>query len=1343
MISFEEYRSAYLEEDPGASDSSIARAYMDYIGPPAFLDELGSGVARGAGQVLEGIGAAVRILSGDRAGRSAVELGQLIIEEYPRHPEMAGSIVENPGLLADPAWWAGGVGELAPFLAPQAGVAAGVARAGLGARAAIGSAAALGGVVEGAPTFNRMMDQGQGYGVSAAKAGANIAGIGALNLLPLSRAFGYGPSRGAFNRVTTTALGEGVTEVAEEPLGAFIEGNDPGQALYEGLNVFPVAALTGGALGGVGAASQPNIPTPEAEAVIEAPAATPLTESLDILESPEPFNDQGEQITPAVPAWVQNEAGVLKFEHDPKLITDNIDYTKDNTLETIIDDPVAYEAYPELRQTAVGALPGKVKLDSRSVPGRIEVSPKLKGDLLLGVLNREIKRQVAYAEGIQIPGKLAPLDDQQLETLGLALDEVARVENLDRNDPDLALLGYHARQTIAPNTPQSINDIVEDQGNAFLELTPRKARLLANARQVESPLAQAQAVRAAESQAGETQEDQIEGAPSDLPYAEPSGSESLPPSSDGAPPSMSPPGDTPQGGDRPPTQPPPGGGTTPPGPGKGAHAGDTHPYRLPEFIGNVRTKNLFAGKGEIEIAKAVQDIHDEELYRHRRGVQTHEDTIAAAERIFANELGIDFKTFKNAPIGTIYNSDQHTALRAINRVLVNRTRRYGEIYNEDKSVSNLEDFILALHDQRQVWLGMTGSTAEIGRALQSHRIKLSDEEIFQQITQSLDPEEVLEVILSAEDTAEFNAAMKRIEKAKISDVLLEVWLAGLLSGPTTHVVNALSNTLTGALYRGEVLLAVGIGKLTGNNAVSFREAVAYTMGHMSDVVAGARAAVKAYKTEQDVFAAPRLDQLRFRAITSRRLGVEKYEALVDTVGRGVRVPFRLLLGSDAYFKTRAYMRRLRQLSLRKALEQNKDLEGQALADEIASILEHPTKAMIKDATQHANYLTFTNPTGVIAGGIKRAAAQHPVLKIPFPFVQTPANILKFAFTRTPLAFLSKNERAILTGKRGKEAQDMAISRLTMGSGIMALLGYAAAEGLVTGAPPADPRERRLWYARGLQPYSIKVGDTWLAYGRLEPVGILVGIMADYVTLYDAIEGDLELEEMLQGLVGGMSRNLLSKTYLKGLSDLMLALTDPERYGDRYIQGFSGTIVPTGIAQLQRAQDPYLRYTTSVWERIQSRIPFAADKLPKRVDVFGRDIRLNPESVPSAVNLFNPIYIRQYENDPVAKELIRQEVYISPVRKKIGKYKLDSWELTEYQRTVGKLVHSMMGNAIRSPLYRALPDVHKQDRLEQIRREAMKLGRELFLARNPSIMLKSGVLLFAERAGFEAKDLLIP
>ena len=53
-----------------------------------------------------------------------------------------------------------------------------------------------------------------------------------------------------------------------------------------------------------------------------------------------------------------------------------------------------------------------------------------------------------------------------------------------------------------------------------------------------------------------------------------------------------------------------------------------------------------------------------------------------------------------------------------------------------------------------------------------------------------------------------------------------------------------------------------------------------------------------------------------------------------------------------------------------------------------------------------------------------------------------------------------------------------------------------------------------------------------------------------------------------------------------MSDLVEAVHDPDRYGERYIQRLAGTMIPTGVAQVARVQDPVLREARSVLDHIK-------------------------------------------------------------------------------------------------------------------------------------------------------------
>ena len=59
-------------------------------------------------------------------------------------------------------------------------------------------------------------------------------------------------------------------------------------------------------------------------------------------------------------------------------------------------------------------------------------------------------------------------------------------------------------------------------------------------------------------------------------------------------------------------------------------------------------------------------------------------------------------------------------------------------------------------------------------------------------------------------------------------------------------------------------------------------------------------------------------------------------------------------------------------------------------------------------------------------------------------------------------------------------------------------------------PDKEIREQQ--QSVGFQPYSIKVGDTYIEYGRLDPIGMLIGLVADYGNIYSDNDKDREKVE---------------------------------------------------------------------------------------------------------------------------------------------------------------------------------------------------------------------------------------
>src|SRR5687768_10912177 len=72
--------------------------------------------------------------------------------------------------------------------------------------------------------------------------------------------------------------------------------------------------------------------------------------------------------------------------------------------------------------------------------------------------------------------------------------------------------------------------------------------------------------------------------------------------------------------------------------------------------------------------------------------------------------------------------------------------------------------------------------------------------------------------------------------------------------------------------------------------------------------------------------------------------------------------------------------------------------------------------------------------------------------------------------------------------------------------------YYASSGIVTGGGPTDPTLRRSQEElTGWKPYSVRIGDTYYSYGRLSPLGSLLGMVADYTEIRGSID-DAKAEE---------------------------------------------------------------------------------------------------------------------------------------------------------------------------------------------------------------------------------------
>jgi hypothetical protein len=171
------------------------------------------------------------------------------------------------------------------------------------------------------------------------------------------------------------------------------------------------------------------------------------------------------------------------------------------------------------------------------------------------------------------------------------------------------------------------------------------------------------------------------------------------------------------------------------------------------------------------------------------------------------------------------------------------------------------------------------------------------------------------------------------------------------------------------------------------------------------------------------------------------------------------------------------------------------------------------------------------------------ANEHPWIRPIVPFIKTPTNIMRDLGQHTPFVAQRMSEYTEAMAKGGSEAAK-AHGRVMVG-GLMWSAGIMAAmNGNITGGGPKNKVQREALMATGWRPYSIKIGDKYVSYGRIDPFAMFLGISADWAEIAQHAE-EKDLLNIAGAMLMALPKNLASKTYLKGLVDTLNAITYPE------------------------------------------------------------------------------------------------------------------------------------------------------------------------------------------------------
>jgi hypothetical protein len=464
---------------------------------------------------------------------------------------------------------------------------------------------------------------------------------------------------------------------------------------------------------------------------------------------------------------------------------------------------------------------------------------------------------------------------------------------------------------------------------------------------------------------------------------------------------------------------------------------------LVDKAGNIRLDNLTTRE---DVAQAIRDAatENDDFIGDRRGVVADGQVMDLADA-----LGMDFQKLSTRKIGQAFNAEQVMAARKLliqsATVVANAMKKAATGTDQDVMA-----YAQAKDRHQMIQAQVAGITAEAGRALRAFRNIAGDEagkgvnEFIKGATGKtlFQLREEAKLGSALETPQQVSKFMADGTERSFGRMLLEYWINGLISGPSTHTTYAIGNTILALEKAGpETAAAALIGRA---RAVLGREGEVVRMGEVSaqmrGAVSGFAPAVKAAATAlqrgvttnlpgettnadlltnlSGMGAPGELDEnASIRDAMSSVFGI--FQGLKDgivaggailkaggvqgaplfgarysptgyipditlkgvnvlPVGTAARMPGRFIAAIHSFFRGMNYSMAKNGEAYRVAA--NEGMAGQDLAARVAELRQNPTEEMMERSRESATVLTLMGQGGDFTR--KLSALTNSVVKLP-------------------------------------------------------------------------------------------------------------------------------------------------------------------------------------------------------------------------------------------------------------------------------------------------------------------------------------------------------------------------
>tara|TARA_R110000868_G_C10972640_1_gene770670 strand:- start:6458 stop:10870 length:4413 start_codon:yes stop_codon:yes gene_type:complete len=478
-----------------------------------------------------------------------------------------------------------------------------------------------------------------------------------------------------------------------------------------------------------------------------------------------------------------------------------------------------------------------------------------------------------------------------------------------------------------------------------------------------------------------------------------------------------------------------------------------------------------------------------------------------------------------------------------------------------------------------------------------------------------------DAVLEAAKKVDFNDQQQMIEfyrkfiAPRAEDWMDKLRYSSMLSSPTTHAVNISSNFQgTGIIAPIEKTVAGTLDFLragiTGGERTQYAgEGAAHAKGYWENIGAAARRA-------GDVMSG----KLQSMNPDVRNIPLTTKPGVARTVEKTLDLPMKALEAMDQFFTamTEGGSKKALEYRVSKgtsvgniANEAAKEAQYRLFRGDLSGAEQGPILDALDSVTKTLFSLRSDNNVLV-----------RTVAKFTFPFVKTPMNLLKQGIEYSPLGFTT------LPGAANKTQQ---LSKALIGTSVAGASAILLGSGRLSWAEPTNLKEKNEYRAAGKQPYSVKIGDTWVSYSKLHPaISFPMALMA---SLDDALNNKKIDESQTNAVLAGLSQWIqfyADQSYLRNMGDFLSAAKGDISGPARYISNYPQQFIPfrAMLGYINRIIDPTQRLPDSKnpiekqFQYMLTQIPLLSGTVPARTTEDGAVV-LNNNTL---INAISPVRV---------------------------------------------------------------------------------------------------------------------